>query len=749
MSFLSSKTPLLFRLIVIFFAIFIVGLFSIQSMNKSGNEVAKNIQILAEQQLPKLDTIHALQTIIKKLELALYRYYETTDSSAFNFARQTCQAELAQLLKAMDHEFAFKFRNELIAFDSVLSKFEIEMSKVNTDWNQLRDYLAQSRQISQGFESLVDNKQQQINTNFVEYRTATDRVVANMITTQIKFSIFTFLIILLIAALMARQLKQHRIHEELARYPSQNPYPILRFSNSGDALYANPAAEELAKSLGMENDLYRLVPEQCFQQSTTENKQSDPISLNNFKLGHRIFTAHIHHMNDTNTFYTYLVDVTEQTKAEQELIKQSTHDVLTGLPNRRLLETDLTRKTTTSMRPFGLMLLKLNRLELINSSLGHQMTDSIYVRVSEILNDELRDLNQNNIKLYSFEPGSWIFTYESLELSFTHSLALAEHVLNLFANPISVKSHQIKVSGCIGITQYPLHGLTTKEVLRNADAAMRQAMSDGKQVQFYNKSLTQKATEWLNVEQGMEQAIKNGEFFLTIQPKVVASGTAIAGGEVLLRWNRQGEWVSPAKFIPIAEESGLIIAIGEWVLTKACQQWVAWFDNGLPPYPLAINISAQQFIQHGFVELVTTILQSTGMPAKYLELEITEEVAGENPEKIIETMLKLNQLGVQLAIDDFGTGYSSLSYLTRFPVDTLKIDRAFVSQMDSDEHNLAIVRMIMSLAKTLNLKVVAEGVETEQQQIMLMELGCDLIQGFYFYKPLSLNEYQQVLTHHL
>jgi diguanylate cyclase (GGDEF)-like protein len=748
MSFLASRTPLRYRLIFIFFAIFILGVFSIQSMNKSGNEVAKNIQILAEQQLPKLDAIHGLQNIIKKLELALYRYYETTDKNAFNDTRETCQVELAKLLVDMDDDFSLSFKNELIAFDAVLSKFETEMSKVNTDWNLLRNHLAESRQISLSFEALVDNKQQQINTNFVEYRTATDQVVSNMITTQLKFSVFTFIIIIVIAVLMARQLKQHRINEELARYPNQNPYPILRFSNNGDALYANPAAEELAKSFGMENDLHRLVPVQCFKQSTTEITQPDSIALNNFKLGDRIFTTHIHHINDTNTFYAYLVDVTEQTKAEQELIKQSTHDILTGLPNRRLLESDLTRKTTTSMRPFGLILLKLSRLELINSSLGHQMTDSIYVRVSEILNEALNDFIQNNIQLYSFEPGSWILTYESIELSFTHSHALAEQILNLFSNPIAVNQHQIKISGCIGITQYPLHGLTTKEVLRNADAAMRQAMKDGKQVQFYNKLLTQKATEWLNVEQGMEQAIKNGEFFLNIQPKVSASSSKHLGGEVLIRWQRQGEWVSPAQFIPIAEESGLIITIGEWVLTKACQQWVEWSNQGLDPQSIAINISAQQFIQNEFVELVTTVLHSTGMPPQYLELEITEEVGGQNPEKIIETMLKLKNLGVQLAIDDFGTGYSSLSYLTRFPVDTLKIDRAFVSKMDSDAHNLAIVRMIMSLAKTLNLKVVAEGVETEQQHKMLMELGCDLIQGFYFYKPLSLNDYQQLLTQH-
>jgi EAL domain-containing protein (putative c-di-GMP-specific phosphodiesterase class I) len=257
--------------------------------------------------------------------------------------------------------------------------------------------------------------------------------------------------------------------------------------------------------------------------------------------------------------------------------------------------------------------------------------------------------------------------------------------------------------------------------------------------------LTQQAVERLNLEQGIKEALRNNEFSLNIQPKVDAKTGQVKSGEVLIRWKRDEQWISPAHFIPVAEESGYINAIGEWVLSTVCEQWVNWTHQGHKPHRLAVNISAQQFIQPGFVKFVANTLASTGMPANQLELEITEEVAGQHPEMIIQTMKELKSLGVFLSIDDFGTGYSSLSYLTRFPVDTLKIDRAFVSDMDTDENNYAIVKMITSLASELKMSVVAEGVENKHQQELLVELECDYIQGYYFYKPLNLDEYKQLI----
>ena len=734
-------SKLFYRLLIIFITILIIGIISISTMNKSGTQVAHNMEMLVDEQLPKLDTIHSLQSLLKKLELALYRYYETTDSEAFIATKDFCHREIDQLLTELDGPFVSLFQQHLDDFGLVLNSFDNEMRQPATDWNELRTQLAESRKISLEFEALLDNKESNINSSFTRYRTDTENVISDMISTQTRFSLFTFVVILMIAFLLRRQLKQHQIQKQLARYPERNPYPILRLHQSGEALYLNPAAKELAKSLNIENDPIKLIPEEYFDSASTQVANQREI----FPLGDRMFNAHIHHTENADTFYAYLIDVTEQISAEKELIRRSTHDLLTGLPNRRLLESDLQQKTSGTLKPFALILLKMSRLELINSSLGHQMSDLILIEAAEKLSASITNNDGDNITLYAFEPGSWVVIFESRELSFDKSKQLADKLLDLFSHPLAINEYSFTMAGHIGMTQYPQDGTTYKELLRNADAALRKSIREGKPLQAYSEDLTKQATHWLELEQGMKEALKNDDFSLNIQPKVLAENGEFSGGEVLLRWHKNGQWISPAQFIPIAEESGLILAIGEWVLKTACQQWVKWNKQGLKPNKLAVNVSAQQFIQDNFVELVATTLKSTNMPANELELEITEEVAGQEPQKIIATMQALKEIGVQLAIDDFGTGYSSLSYLTRFPVDTLKIDRAFVSEMDTDENNYAVVRMIMSLAKELNLKVVAEGVENQQQQQMLVELGCDLIQGYYFHKPMNINDYQNLL----
>jgi EAL domain-containing protein (putative c-di-GMP-specific phosphodiesterase class I) len=305
------------------------------------------------------------------------------------------------------------------------------------------------------------------------------------------------------------------------------------------------------------------------------------------------------------------------------------------------------------------------------------------------------------------------------------------------------------MEAAVGIARYTEYGMTGKSLLRNADAALRQGIRLNQSVMLYSENITDQARRWLAIEQGLKNALANNEFSLNIQPKVDAQHGRFAGGEVLIRWQQDGQMIYPSEFIPVAEESGLIIKIGEWVLKEACMQWVRWHQQGLQAQRIAVNVSAQQFIQEDFVDVVAQTLETTGIPPAVLELEITEEVASQNPEKIIHTMQRLKRLGVRLAIDDFGTGYSSLGYLSRFPIDTLKIDRIFVSTMESNPHNAALVRMIISLAKELKLEVVAEGAENAAQADMLAQLGCDLIQGYYYFKPMAIADYQAVLTDEL
>lgn len=738
---LKEDYRIIYRLIAIFALVLIGGLVIIIAINNTGKNVAHNMQMLVDDQLPQFDTIHSLQTEIKRLELVLYRYYETTDSDVYQQARQQTQAQIDSYLLTLDSVFVASIAAYLQKLKLIARAFDTEMRSQSIDWNLLREYLAESRQVSDSLDGLLLQKALQLRSNSRGYAENTQTIIAKMIFTQVLFSGFVLVLLLIVGFVLKRQLRQHFIHRELALYPEQNPQPILRFSMQGKALYLNPAAAKLAASLNVINDPLQLLPADYQQKMPTLSAGHESAV---YPLGQSVYSANVHHLDGDDAFYAYLMDVTDRAKAEQELIYQSTHDLLTNLPNRRKLDETLHQKTQSTLKPFSLLLLKVSRLDLINASLGHEMTDRLLVAVSQRLTTHKHQQNAN-ATIFAFEPGSWVVIIDNIATA-AQAKQRGEALLSEFIAPVELNDSEFNLRCHIGITLYPQGGSGPQELLRNADAALRQGLREGLAIRLYSEDLTEQATYWLKLEQGLKQALNKQQFSFHIQPKVDARTGAFAGGETLIRWRHNNNWISPAEFIPIAEDSGLINSIGAWVLTAACQQWVTWQQSGLQPKRLAVNVSAQQFMQSDFVEFVADTLMATGMNAGELELEITEAVASEHPEKIIHTMNRLKNLGVRLAIDDFGTGYSSLSYLRRFPVDTLKIDRSFVSTMETNENSAAIVRMILSLAKELKLEVVAEGVENAVQQKLLADLGCDLLQGFYFFKPLFVNDYQALLA---
>lgn len=736
----------IYRLIATFIVIFIGGLFVISQIYDTSHQVEHNMEMLVDDHLPKLDTVHQLQTNIKIMELVLYRYYETTDTQSYQQRWQANQQQINLLVSGLDKTLVSSVNKHLANLNTIAERFDAEMRRSSTDWNLLREQLANFKRVNVEFDEFINRQTIELRQSFKKYSNNTQSVISKMVVSQLLFSGFVLLLLAIVAFVLRRQLKQHYIHRELALYPERNPNPILKMNNNNESVYVNPSAIDLAESLGIRDELSRLLPPDYKDQS----KQLFRTTLNSYEskvyaLGDRQFSAFIHHLDGDDTFYAYLIDVTDRANAEKELKHQSNHDVLTGLPNRRKLEQALNQKCTETLTPFSLLLLKVGRLELINASLGHEISDRVLVAMSQRLQTFTQEQNKHELGLFSFDPTTWVIIFYN---NATPALAkeLGDELVNLFAYPLSVEDGDFNMQCSLGITLYPQGGCSTRELLRNADAALRQGAQEGLAVRLYSEDLTEKASRWLKIEQGLKQAVVKNELSLNIQPKVHASDGLFAGGEVLIRWNHEGDWISPAEFIPVAEDSDLIITIGEWVLTNACEQWVDWHKEGLDPKRLAVNISAQHFVQSDFVDLVKNTLIATGMPAAELELEITEEVATENPEKLIKTMSRLKSLGVRLAIDDFGTGYSSLSYLRRFPIDTLKIDQSFVFKMEDSENDAAIVRMVMSLAKELKLEVVAEGVEEESQYQTLSQLGCELIQGYYFYKPMDIESYQHLLS---
>ena len=436
--------------------------------------------------------------------------------------------------------------------------------------------------------------------------------------------------------------------------------------------------------------------------------------------------------------FLVLIAVYARLKDQALLYRQAHQDGLTGLPNRASLHRDWHGHQSGE---YTVVFISLDKFKMLTGIYGHQLGDKIIGAVSAWIKERLKD---TSIDIYHFNVDNWVLVINENECNSV--LSVVHSIQNIAAKPLSIGLRDFNLSCSIGISHFPSDGDDLESILRNADAAQRQVSELGGNAYCqYEQQMNQRMQRSLAIETDLHAALDEDAFELNFQPKYRAVDSELAGFEVLLRWNNKGENVSPAEFIPIAEQSVLIVSIGEWVLRNACLMWVEWQKQGLKPVPMAVNISAQHFAQKDFSKHVAQVLAETGMPAEYLELEITEEAAANQPQEVANIMNCLKRTGISIALDDFGTGYSSLAYLKQFPLDVLKIDRSFVNQMHESEGDLAIVHMVMSLAHELNLKVVAEGVETKEQQSTLVELNCEYLQGYLLDRPLSAVDFQQRL----
>ncbi len=430
-------------------------------------------------------------------------------------------------------------------------------------------------------------------------------------------------------------------------------------------------------------------------------------------------------------------DITERKFAEDTIEYQAFHDLLTGLPNRMLFNDRLEAllsHASAAQNPSAVMFLDLDRFKTINDTLGHAIGDRLLQSFAHRIAHSARD--GDTVARWGGDE----FTVLLPEISSAENAAkIAQRILDALKQPFYIESHELYVSTSIGIALYPQDGENGDTLLRNADAALYRAKERGRNnYQFYLPAMNSGASELLTLENRLHQALEGGEFVVYYQPQVNLNSGKITGMEALVRWQHP-EWglVSPAKFIPLAEETGLIAPIGEWVLRTACAQNKIWQDAGFSPLRVAVNLSGRQFQNPNLVAVVAQILQETGLAPHLLELEITESSIMQNTEMSLAMMRELREMGVHISMDDFGTGYSSLSYLKKFPLHTLKIDRSFVRDLKEHPPDAAIVAAVIKLAGCLNLRVVAEGVETKEQMELLRRLQCEEMQGYLFSPPLS------------
>ena len=434
-------------------------------------------------------------------------------------------------------------------------------------------------------------------------------------------------------------------------------------------------------------------------------------------------------------------DITKRKQTEAELRKLANSDTLTGLPNRSYFQANQQRLVNNKI-PHALLVFDLDNFKKVNDSLGHEVGDVLLCKVAE----RIRSLGRNQDSVYRLGGDEFSLIVENTNDIHT-TTSIAKQVLDSIALPLKLKSQEIVLYSSIGIVLYPEDGINPQELLKNADTAMYHAKnSGGNKYQFFSDSMNKTAVKRLQIENLIRHGLKEDFFSVFYQPKIEIATGKIAGMEALVRFETPSKGIiSPVVFIPVSEETGQIIDIGEVVLRKACFATKKWVDAGLFEGRIAVNLSAVQFTQPNLVAMIANALKESGLSAKYLELEITEGTVMDSPQKAIDTMLQIRAMGIHLSLDDFGTGYSSLAYLKKFPLNTLKIDKAFVDDIETSEQGRNMVATIVTIAHNLGMQVVAEGVETNQQLSFLSGLRCEQLQGYLYSKPLPENDFQKYL----
>lgn len=527
------------------------------------------------------------------------------------------------------------------------------------------------------------------------------------------------------------------ITDELGTIERVNPaFTRITGYSAAEAIGANP---RILKSNRQSDDFYINMWERIQRNGYWEGE-----IWNRTKSGHAIPVWQSISVIDNGEdglkkYVSIFHDISDIKFTEAKLEHQAYHDVLTGLPNRQLFLDRLQQAIAASRRnqkKTAIILLDIDNFKKINDSLGHNLGDKYLQIISERL--KLTSREEDTVARLGGDEFALINLYISDQKDVVDIL---ERVQETISHPVSLGEHELIPSASVGITFFPDDGDTAHDLLQNADLAMYKAkLSEKGSYALFNPELQKRAQNRIELESAMRQALQNEQFKLYYQPKINPRTAEVCGVEALVRWEKNGEVVSPGDFIPIAEESGLILPLGRQILSKACKEIYSLHQQGFPEISVAVNISGKQFQDASLINQVRNVLDKTGIDPTKLNLEITENVAISDIKSALHMIEELEQMGVKTSIDDFGTGYSSMAYIKRFKSHTLKIDKSFIDDLPGDQGDKAIIQAIISMSQALGMKVVAEGVETNAQVEYLKTVGCDYIQGYYYSKPLPLKK---------
>lgn len=710
---------------------------------------------LIERDLPTLWTISELQGAASESQQIAYELYSTSDPLRFQSRAATLSKQTVPRMRQLEQAFPDAEAQAplghlqdlqvdadrlLLSLDRIYGTSPVDMTRVH----RLLEQISTNAGLRKRW---LDTLAGSVRAQAEERGRFTRERIHSIIMLAIVFSALLLAATISISYFLAAYLRGASDRQRLALFPERNPNPVINLDRNGALTYANPGSVSMAVGLQMASPT-SLLPWDLHERLDHLRKSRTERAHWEYSLDTRIIDISVHQLEDFGTFHVYLSDVTERKQAEAQLEFQAFHDPLTRLPNRRAFESQV-QQALTDGQTGAVLLLGVDRFQSIVDTLGHAVAD----RVLCLIGDRLARLTSRDSRLcriHRFDGELFSVLLSQLASPNADAMDCAVKVAREMSAPFIVDGREMFFSLAIGIVCFPCDGATVGELLRNADTALQAVKSSGGRAALrYTAEMSSRVLERYEFEHELQRALDRGELELLYQPQLDIPTGRICGVEALLRWRHPVKGIiSPVDFIPIAEETGTILAIGNWVLATACEQNRKWQAAGLPPLVMAVNISPRQFFDTGLPQMVLRALEASKLAPQWLELEVTEGTAMHDVDMAIATLHAFKAIGVGISIDDFGTGHSSLSYLKRFPVDKLKIDRSFIENMAADTSDAAIARSVIELGHSLGLTVMAEGVETQEQLNLLTEYGCEGYQGYLCSRPRSASDLRDLLEQH-
>lgn len=733
---MHSKIKLVFLFILFLSVGIVIGIYFL------GERISQSTSKLVHRDVPVYQEFQRLRNQLSEEERHLYEYYASFDPFSYAVGFQSAQKKTDTILDALGNHFGdipelIAIRENQQRVLKIAAAFDENMqlqSQNLTDWDLAREQLFEISLAMRSVAPFIEQLTSIVNEQVIDSQT---RIDTQLLWVNVFVSIYG-IVSLILASLVARAIKAYldsnAINQRLSLFPKRTPNPIISLDTSNHVTYVNPATKRLLLQMNQpESDPKVLLTDELPTFQKRILRSGEKFNQFEYKVAHLTFLCELHWLADQNQWDLHLTDVSAQAAAEEKINFQAYHHPETCLANQYKFR-DTLEESVHKGEAFSLGIVEIRSFNQLLSGNTFEEVQQAVTEIAAVLDKVCHD-SQNNIELYHIGDKNFAVRIPLSHCESTVTALVSRIVTEIKLTDFSGK-HQIELD--FGFACFPSHGHTVEDMIHHARIALDASASEEHSTfKLFNDELGKQISRHHTLLQHMRMALSDERFQLYFQPQFSLVNEKLIGAEVLIRWQNDDEWISPAEFIPIAERSGLIVPLGDWILDTACSKARQFVSQGFEDIVIAVNISPKQFAHPTFLDRVAATLNKHNLPAKNLELEITEGVIFNNESDTIQSLQKLKSLGVKLAIDDFGTGYSSLSYLKQFPIDKLKIDQSFIKQMHIHSDDQSIVRTIIDLGVNLGLILIAEGVEERQHVEILRNIGCHEIQGYWYSKPLD------------